>query len=462
MIESEIQSHAFRLAELRSECARVTTLLGVFGALLALVLVRGITSLAAGYRGEAWPFAVLLGLAVGYELLWLRFIRRTIQSDREVSTAVWTTALLVESLVPTSALFLQMQTSVVGPGRALTSPVVLVYFVFIILSTLHLDPALSRLTGIFSSAGYAAASIYVFLVFPEVAAGSKLLVYGTSFSYAAFLLLGGYAAGSVAAQIRLHVIAALHEAESRAKVAALHHDLEIARSIQQGLLPKSAPQVDGFDIAGWNQPADETGGDYFDWQELADGRWAVTIADVTGHGIGSAIGMAVCRAYARAGLASEPDLRCLLKRLNCLLYQDLPAEKFVTLAAGLLKPKEATLQLISAGHGPLLFYSAAQNCFRCYDSQGVPLGMLPQFGYGDPEVLAFSPGDILVLVTDGLIEWANADDEDFGPDRLQEVIRTHRDLPAAKMIAELYSAVQQFAGSMPQPDDLTALIVKRV
>src|SRR5436309_3566977 len=76
MIGSEIQSHAFRLAELRSECARVIAVLGVFGTLLVLVLIRGIASLAAGFRGEAWPFALLLGLAAAYELLWLRFVRQ--------------------------------------------------------------------------------------------------------------------------------------------------------------------------------------------------------------------------------------------------------------------------------------------------------------------------------------------------------------------------------------------------
>jgi sigma-B regulation protein RsbU (phosphoserine phosphatase) len=172
--------------------------------------------------------------------------------------------------------------------------------------------------------------------------------------------------------------------------------------------------------------------------------------------------MAACRAYARAGLAIEADLRNFLCRMNQLLHEDLPAEKFVTLAAGLLAPAESTLQLISAGHGPLLFYSSADNSFRKYDAQGLPLGLLRRSGYAGAENLNFEQGDILVLVTDGFLEWTNADDEDFGEDRLKEVVRANRDKSSATIISELHTAVLKFAGSMPQLDDLTALIVKCV
>jgi serine phosphatase RsbU (regulator of sigma subunit) len=459
MIDSATNSHSFQRAELRSECARVIALLGVFVSLLTLVLIRGLVSIAEGHRGVVWPFAMLLVIMIGYEVVWLRIVRRAIASNRRISRFTWTTNLFIESLLPTTALLLQIHTPLVGPHRALASPVILAYFLLIILSTLHLDTGLSRLAGAFSAAGYAAVSIYTFAVFPEVAADDRLFVYSTSFSYAILLLLGGFAAGAVAHQIRMHVVTALKEAEIRTK---MERDVAIARSIQQGLLPKAPPKIEGFDIAGWNQPADETGGDYFDWQQLADGRVAITVADVTGHGIGPALGMAACRAYARAGFARETDLRCLLGRLNQLLYDDLPSEKFVTLAAGLLSPAEATLQLISAGHGPLLFYSSVKDLFESYDAQGPPLGLLPNFSYQGPQILKFAKGDILVLVTDGFIEWANAEGEDFGQNRIVEVIRSYRDLPSATIISALQSAVVKFAGPMQQLDDLTALVVKRI
>jgi serine phosphatase RsbU (regulator of sigma subunit) len=462
MMNSEIDSPAFQLARLHSERTRVVTLLRVFGSLLILVVIRGGMSLAQGYRGEAWPFALLLAVMILYEVLWLRFIRRAIHSSLKIPDATWIGNIFIESLLPTIAILLQIYTPIAGPQRALTSPAVLTYFLFIILSTLHLNPNVSRLAGAFSAAGYATVCTYVILTFPHVLTDERILIYGTSLAYAALLLVGGFTAAAVAGQIRTHVIAALREAESLAKIAQLEHDLDLARSIQQGLLPTSAPTIDGFDIAGWNKPADETGGDYFDWQELVDGRLAITVADVTGHGIGSALCMAACRAYARAAFATEQDLRNFLCRMNQLMHADLPTEKFVTMVAGLLEPVESTLHLISAGHGPLIFYSSDENSFRAYHAQGVPLGLLPRASYSGPQELKFNRGDILVLVTDGFLEWANSHDEEFGEVRLKEVIRANHGVSSAEIISALHSAVLTFAGPMPQLDDLTALVVKRV
>jgi len=337
MSQFDIKSPAFEQAELRSECARVGAVLAVLGGLLALALVRGVASLAQGRRGEVWPFVLLLAVMIGYEATRLRYVRGAIRSGRSVSRGTWISTVVIETSLPTVALFLQIHTPFVGPERALVSPAVLAYFLFIVLSTLHLDSGLARLAGICSAAGYTLASVYVFLAFPQ-APGGEMLGYATSFSYAALLLLGGFAAGSVANQIRLHVLAALRDAENQAKVAQLEHDLGVARSIQQGLLPAAPPQVEGFEIAGWNRPADQTGGDYFDWQQLEDGRIVLTVADVTGHGIGPALCMAACRAYARAIFSAQADLRAAFRRLNELLYEDLPSERFVTLAAGVLEP----------------------------------------------------------------------------------------------------------------------------
>ena len=186
-VDSEFQSEAFQQATLRSERARVLALLGVFGSLLVLVLIRGGMSLAQGHRGEAWPFALLLAVMTAYEALWLRFVGRAIGSGREVSTTIWTASIFVESLFATAAIFLQIYTPLVGPHRALTSPAVLGYFLFIILSTLHLHPGLSRLAGVFSAAGYVAVAIYIFSTVPgdrqrRGAAGLRysLLVYSFS------------------------------------------------------------------------------------------------------------------------------------------------------------------------------------------------------------------------------------------------------------------------------------------
>ena len=458
MFNFDASEPSFQAAELRSEITRVRALLGVFGILLALILFRGVASLIEGRVGEAWPFVALLVLITAYELWWLRFVLQANDTGHGVSRGIWKCKVIIECLFPTAALLLQVHTNSVGPEQAVTSPVLLAYFLFIILSTLHLDAGLSRLSGGSAAAGYTAVALYVFTRFHAPNGGSQLLIYASAFSRAALLLLGGFAAGAVAAQIRLHVSTALREAECRSRI---EHDLGIARTIQQGLLPKTPADLEGWDIAGWNLPADETGGDYFDWQLLPDGQLAITIADVTGHGIGPALCMASCRAYARAGFAEAPSLREFLDSMNQLLYADLPAERFVTLAAGMLDPEQNTLELISAGHGPLLFYLAAEDRFRSYDAQGLPLGLIPGTRYGCPQALTFSPGDILVLVTDGFTEWANSSDEEFGEIRLKRAIRMNRHQSSKTIISELYASVLKFAGTVPQADDLTVVVLKR-
>jgi serine phosphatase RsbU (regulator of sigma subunit) len=459
---SDISSPSFQAAELRSEQTRVTALLIACALLLLIVLLRGALAVAAGRYGEAWPFAVLIGAMAVYEALWLRVVKSAIAAGQSVSRGRWSTNILVESLVPTLALFLQIHTPSFGPERTLSSPVVLLYLIFVILSTLRLDRELSRLAGLFAAVGYAAASVYILVSYPEIARTEPLVVYGSFLSTVALLVLGGLAAGTVARQIRQHVIAALRDAENRAKIAQLEHDLDVARRIQQGLFPTTAPSLDGFEIAGWNQPADETGGDYYDWQPLADGRLAVTVADATGHGIAPALIMSACRAYSRAGFATDPDLQRLIDRLNRLLHQDLPEDKFVTLVTALLKPGDGAVQLISAGHGPLIFYSAAEEKFYCFDAQGPPLGLLAGIPYDGAHSIEFQDGDILALVTDGFIEWANAEDEDFGLRRLEDVIRAHRAKPPGAIISEMRDAVTAFAAGVRQQDDLTAVVIKRV
>src|SRR5205814_6172642 len=109
-----------------------------------------------------------------------------------------------------------------------------------------------------------------------------------------------FVAGMIAGEIRKQVEAALREAATRRQLESVEHDLALARSIQQSLLPNMTPEIEGFEIAGWNQPADQTGGDYYDWQVLPNGTVVAELADVTGHGIGPALLAAVCRAYARA------------------------------------------------------------------------------------------------------------------------------------------------------------------
>lgn len=277
-------------------------------------------------------------------------------------------------------------------------------------------------------------------------------------TYTFLIFLGGLIAALVSDQIRKHASAAIQEAQDAER---LKSDLETARSIQQGLLPKAPPIIGGYEIAGWNRPADQTGGDYYSWHRLAEDRYAVTLADVTGYGIGAALIAAACHAYSRASVEEEKDLGSALTPINRLLSQDLPSGKLVTFVTALLAPDNGRIELLSAGHGPLFLYTASADRTKRFAAHGVPFGVLPSMQYGPAQELSLDPGDILILITDGFFEWTNGEGEEFGLERLGEAVRASKDLPPADIINRLYDSVVDFArGTAPQ-DDLTAVVIKR-
>ena len=240
----------------------------------------------------------------------------------------------------------------------------------------------------------------------------------------------------------------------------LEHDLEIARRIQQELLPSEAPDVSGFEIAGWNRPADQTGGDCYDFYPLADGRLAITIADATGHGIGPALVVSECRALLRAFASTIAHPQEIVRRANVLLSEDMTEGRFVTAFFGLLAPGAHRIVYTSAGHGPLLWWNAADQTATLSDATDLPLGVLPEMDCQFQEG-SFAPGDMLVVLTDGFFEWARPDGELFGMDRVVEHLRAHQTAPPADLITSLHAAVLDFAQGTPQADDLTAIAIRR-
>lgn len=274
-------------------------------------------------------------------------------------------------------------------------------------------------------------------------------------------MLSGLIAGGVAGEIRKYVQAALREAETKQQLRRLHHDLEIARDIQQALLPKDSPKIEGYSIAGWNKPAEETGGDYYDWTTFSDGRLIVSLADVTGHGIGPAMLAGVCRAYSRTNFRSHRTLFDAFRSINAAIARDLDPGRFITFVGVACTPGTGDLEVLSAGHGPLFRYSAANDTFTEVDSQGVPLGVLPEFTSAPSTPLHLEPDDLFLLVTDGFVEWENPKMEEFGAARLKQAIRASRNLSPDKMLTALYEAVLSFSSGTKQQDDLTAVIIKR-
>jgi phosphoserine phosphatase len=239
----------------------------------------------------------------------------------------------------------------------------------------------------------------------------------------------------------------------------MQHDLEVARQIQQGLLPKRNPKLAGYDIAGWNRSADETGGDCYDFMPLPDGKLAVFLADATGHGIGAALVIAQARSLLRAMLSVTQDLKAIVTGVNDLISKDLADDRFVTAFIGVIDPQAHTVEYISNGQGPLVMVSAAG-----VDSRGAnsfPLAVMPDFCFEKTDSFELSPGATLVLLTDGFYETTNPASEQFGEARVVEFVQRCAGKPAVELISGLYDEIRRFASGEKQADDLTAVVIHR-
>lgn len=241
----------------------------------------------------------------------------------------------------------------------------------------------------------------------------------------------------------------------------LEHDLNIARDIQQKLLPDRSPEIAGFDVAGWNLPADQTGGDCYDFMEVGDGRLVFMIADATGHGIGPALIVSQCRALIRAVADTNDDLAAVAGKVNDLLCADLPADRFVTVCFGRIDAATGLIEYVSAGQGPLLLLRAATGEVEQFNASGLPMGIMAGTDMDLARPLDLALGDIFILLTDGFIEWARPDGELYGDDRLIKLVRRHRDQSCAELIQTIYRDVKRFAQNTSQLDDLTAILIKR-
>jgi phosphoserine phosphatase len=241
----------------------------------------------------------------------------------------------------------------------------------------------------------------------------------------------------------------------------LESSLAIARGIQQALLPKTGPDLPGYDLDGWNEPADQTGGDCYDYIPLEDGRWALYIADASGHGIGAALVATEIRALLRAFSGRETQPAEVLVRANRCLCDDLPDGRFVTVCFGILDPVRHRFEYASGGHGPLFWYKAATGEVACTGGTGLPLGLFDPLNIEPAPAVEFAPGDIGVLLTDGIVEAEGPQNEAFGKERVIQIIRDQAGRGPADVIQALREAVRDFLAGGPQADDLTVVVLKR-
>ena len=449
-------SPAFRQALLKSEQKRILAVI-VFVLLFAFL-----TAVRIFVFGSAMGrYGILAAVAViAFELWLFRVVSRSLQSNQIVPSFLWYCSLTLESAFPAIGVAFFASTKLQADYRALATPWALVYYPLILLSVLRLSPRLCCVFGLASALGYLVAAYFVGWRFdPE----SGFSVSETAVPFFGFLLLiTGILSAGINVEVRAHLEAALREAESRHQLKEVEHELQIARSIQQSLLPKVRPQIPGFAVAGWSRSAADTGGDFYDWKKLSDGRWVVFLADVTGHGIGPAMLASVCRAYSRASFNDRDDLPTTLQNINRSFSEDLTPERFATFVAAAFLEGSDQMELLSAGHGPLFVYSASSQSVQYITAQTLPLGIIPEMDVANPVKLTMQPGDVVLLITDGFFEWENKAQEEFGTNRLGEVLRRFSDREPEVIIGEIYDSVVHFSQGTPQKDDLTAVLIKRL
>ncbi len=236
--------------------------------------------------------------------------------------------------------------------------------------------------------------------------------------------------------------------------------LRIAREIQRSLLPAAAPVLDGFDIAGASHPAEEVGGDYFDYLPMCRGRLGLVVSDVTGHGIGPGLVMATTRTILRSLTGVHCDLAEILRRANAVLRESTPDNCFVTLALSELDPEARSLRYVNCGHSAGYLLDSRGDMKARLESTAPPLGCLEDFTPdGVPEFL-LEAGDVLVMLTDGILEAQSPEEHFFGDERALEVVRANLHAPAAEIVEALHRASLEFCRAHAAQDDVTSLVMK--
>ncbi|PKL62387.1 MAG: serine/threonine protein phosphatase [Methanomicrobiales archaeon HGW-Methanomicrobiales-2] len=236
-------------------------------------------------------------------------------------------------------------------------------------------------------------------------------------------------------------------------------ELEIAKEIQQSILPESAPVLPGFDLAGFNLPAREVGGDFFDYIPVGEGCWGVEIADVSGKGVPAALFMALSRTLVRASASENPDPARSILEANRYICMDSKTCMFVTLFYGILDTLKGTFTYVNAGHNPPILFREGSSIAELLQGKGIALGIFDDIELELVE-LRLNPGDTVVFYTDGVTEATNERDEEYGMERLTTLIPKLVDLGAREMIEAIVEDVTAHAGSQPQFDDITLVVLK--
>jgi phosphoserine phosphatase len=243
--------------------------------------------------------------------------------------------------------------------------------------------------------------------------------------------------------------------------AELDREIQIAHEIQSSTLPGFMPAVVGYDFAGKFWPTDRTGGDTFDVVSIADDTVFTLLGDATGHGIGPALSALQVQSMFRVALRLGANLDEAFRHVNDQMVEDLPDGRFVTAVFGLLNTQSHQWRWHSAGQGPILHYHYRDDRCEWFEPSCFPMGFLEHSDLMESRTLDLQIGDIIVLLTDGIYEYENEAKEQFGMDRVAELIRAGKDKAMIDLMEEIKAKATDFGGKAPQLDDVTIVLIKR-
>jgi sigma-B regulation protein RsbU (phosphoserine phosphatase) len=240
----------------------------------------------------------------------------------------------------------------------------------------------------------------------------------------------------------------------------LEREMHLAAEIQHQILPKGAPAVPGYELTGWYRPARQVGGDYYDFFRREDGQVGLVLGDVSGKGMPAALMVSTLHSALRLLLDQIGFGPEMLERLNRHIGESSASNKFITMMVAELNPATGVLHYMNAGHNPAVLLRANGTAEEL-KAGGVPLGLLPAARF-QSRAVTMEPGDLLCIYSDGITEASNPEDEEFGMGGLISLLRAQRDRPLAELIEAIPRAVGEFSQGLPQGDDQTLVLLRRV
>ena len=247
---------------------------------------------------------------------------------------------------------------------------------------------------------------------------------------------------------------------SRNRLIALQNELDVAGKMQQAILPTEFLNKPGYEMFGSMMPARDVGGDFFDVLYLNNGCIGLAIADVSDKGVPAALFMMASRTLLKAAALGLKSPREVLREVNDLLYDDNDAMMFVTLLYAVYDPATGELTYANGGHNSPLIVHVDGTSTVLPGTNGIALGVMPDMNY-DERTVSISPGDAVVFYTDGVTEAINETGEEFGMDRLHQVFAANPPRDSRSATEAVFRAVNEFAGTASQFDDITCLTFRR-